>query len=194
MDYNILKDCCDNGLSQQKIAVQVGKSQTTVVYWLKKFNLRTKRRRYWDELEFRQAIINSTSIRQVLLKMGKNESTSAYNRFHRNVEKYNIDTSHLLSVSSLARKRGRLNIKNENIFIADSPYSRGMVKRRIIADNLVDYKCVFCGNTGLWCGRKLVLILDHENGIRNDNRLKNLRFVCPNCNSQLPTHCIGRVV
>jgi hypothetical protein len=33
------------------------------------------------------------------------------------------------------------------------------------------------------------LILDHKNGIRNDNRLINLRIVCPNCNSTLETHC-----
>jgi hypothetical protein len=31
------------------------------------------------------------------------------------------------------------------------------------------------------------LILDHINGINNDDRLENLRWVCPNCNSILPT-------
>jgi hypothetical protein len=33
------------------------------------------------------------------------------------------------------------------------------------------------------------LILDHVNGIRNDNRLENLRIVCPNCAATLDTHC-----
>ena len=33
------------------------------------------------------------------------------------------------------------------------------------------------------------LILDHVNGVRNDNRLENLRIVCPNCNATLDTHC-----
>lgn len=37
--------------------------------------------------------------------------------------------------------------------------------------------------------KKLSLILDHINGINNDNRLENLRIVCPNCNATLDTHC-----
>ena len=35
------------------------------------------------------------------------------------------------------------------------------------------------------------LILDHINGVNNDNRLENLRIVCPNCNATLDTHCRG---
>jgi len=31
------------------------------------------------------------------------------------------------------------------------------------------------------------MILDHINGINNDNRLENLRMLCPNCNIQQPT-------
>ena len=33
------------------------------------------------------------------------------------------------------------------------------------------------------------LILDHINGVRDDNRLENLRIVCPNCAATLDTHC-----
>ena len=35
----------------------------------------------------------------------------------------------------------------------------------------------------------MILIIDHINGVWNDNRIENLRLVCPNCNSQLETHC-----
>ena len=33
------------------------------------------------------------------------------------------------------------------------------------------------------------LILDHINGVPDDNRLENLRIVCPNCAATLDTHC-----
>lgn len=36
------------------------------------------------------------------------------------------------------------------------------------------------------------MILDHINGVRNDNRLFNLRFLCPNCNATQQTFCRGK--
>ena len=52
----------------------------------------------------------------------------------------------------------------------------------------VPYECFKCGNRGKWQGKKLTLVLDHKNGVKLDHRLKNLRFVCPHCDSQLPTY------
>jgi hypothetical protein len=56
--------------------------------------------------------------------------------------------------------------------------------------------CLFHAQTPLWNNNPLPLILDHINGVRRDNRPKNLRLLCPNCESQLPTrggHNKGRV-
>jgi hypothetical protein len=41
----------------------------------------------------------------------------------------------------------------------------------------------------MWRGRQMSLILDHINGVFDDNRLENLRIVCPNCAATLDTHC-----
>lgn len=73
------------------------------------------------------------------------------------------------------------------IFVADSPHSRAVARKRVITDNLLPYVCAVCGNKGIWLGRLLSLVLDHINGKPNDHRLKNLRFLCPNCNSQTDT-------
>ena len=78
---------------------------------------------------------------------------------------------------------------DEEIFQEDSTVARCVVKRRILQKNLIPYECAICGNKGEWMGKKLTLILDHINGISNDHRLHNLRFVCPNCDNQLDTYC-----
>lgn len=50
-----------------------------------------------------------------------------------------------------------------------------------------EYKCSICGQEPFWQGKPLTLILDHINGKNHDDRLENLRWVCPNCNQQLDT-------
>jgi hypothetical protein len=73
------------------------------------------------------------------------------------------------------------------VFVVNSNHPRHRVKERIIDENLLIYECSICGIKE-WLGKKLSLILDHINGINNDNRLENLRFVCHNCDSLLPTY------
>ena len=48
-------------------------------------------------------------------------------------------------------------------------------------------KCMFFSSPLIWNGVAIKLILDHINGVNGDNRTGNLRFLCPNCNSQLGT-------
>jgi hypothetical protein len=49
--------------------------------------------------------------------------------------------------------------------------------------------CERCGQGEIWRGERLALILDHINGVGNDNRIENLQIVCPNCAATLSTHC-----
>lgn len=48
-------------------------------------------------------------------------------------------------------------------------------------------RCAMCGQCGEWNGVSLTLVLDHIDGDASNNRRDNLRLVCPNCDSQLPT-------
>jgi hypothetical protein len=47
--------------------------------------------------------------------------------------------------------------------------------------------CAICLAPDLWQGMELRLVLDHVDGDSRNNRRDNLRLVCPNCDSQLPT-------
>ena len=91
------------------------------------------------------------------------------------------------------RRFGRNKIWDEKfpeniIFSENSTYPRHCLKARIKERNLIDYRCAICDIEPLWLGNPMPLILDHINGINNDNRLNNLRFVCSNCDAQLPTY------
>ena len=80
------------------------------------------------------------------------------------------------------------NYSLEQVLVANSSYPRHCLKRRIISNNLIPYVCQCCGIGPEWLNKPMPLILDHINGINNDNRLDNLRFVCSNCDSQLSTY------
>lgn len=77
---------------------------------------------------------------------------------------------------------------DEDVFVENSTYARHHIKSRIIKQEMVPYKCDCCGIGPEWNGKPMPLILDHINGINNDNRIENLRFVCSNCDSQLDTY------
>ena len=81
------------------------------------------------------------------------------------------------------------NLATITLLQENSNVSRKVIRRRIIKEYLIEYKCAICGNDGYWCDSKVELQLDHINGIANDNRLENLRFLCPNCHSQTDTYC-----
>ncbi|MDT5050116.1 MAG: hypothetical protein QOG75_6020 [Mycobacterium sp.] len=48
--------------------------------------------------------------------------------------------------------------------------------------------CAICGGASTWLGLPLALVLDHIDGNPTHNRRENLRLICPNCDSQLPTY------
>ncbi len=81
--------------------------------------------------------------------------------------------------------------KLEDILVENSTYGRSHLKRRLIGEGILKYECFFndcpTRQSLIWRNTVVVLQLDHINGVFNDNRLENLRFLCPNCHSQTET-------
>ena len=75
------------------------------------------------------------------------------------------------------------------VLVEHSSYNRAQLKQRLYAMGLKNRQCELCGQGEIWRDQFMGLILDHINGVPNDNRLENLRIVCPNCNATLDTHC-----
>jgi predicted RNA-binding Zn-ribbon protein involved in translation (DUF1610 family) len=75
------------------------------------------------------------------------------------------------------------------VLVENSTYSRSNVKMRLYEEGLKEPRCEQCGQGEIWRDKHMGMILDHINGVRNDNRLENLQIVCPNCAATLDTHC-----
>lgn len=75
-------------------------------------------------------------------------------------------------------------------------YTRSKIKREIIKNRIEKdgyYCCDICAMPPVWCDKPVVFVLDHIDGINDNNLPENLRLLCPNCNSQTSTFC-GRNV
>lgn len=135
-----------------------------------------------EDLE--KIIKNSYTYLEVLHKLGyHSQNGGSYRTLKNKINKWNIDISHF--------KRQYFNRQKataKDLFVENCQYCRQSVKRFILKHNLIPYQCAICGNTGKWNDKPLTLTLDHKNGVSNDNRLENLQFVCPNCDSQQDTY------
>ena len=141
---------------------------------------------YLSKEEFKNLITTSKSIREVLNKAGyKNTSGAMHKKIKERVEKDNLNIDHM--VSRFGSSDGKT-IPMEQILIESSAYQNiSRLKIRLVNENILEYKCVGCGNEGEWLGIPITLQLDHINGVRDDHRIENLRFMCPNCHSQTET-------
>lgn len=141
------------------------------------------------EEKLKEAIKNSISIAGTLKYMNMSVTTGNYKSFHRSIKMYNIDTTHFLGQSHLGGKEHitSKNIPLVNILVENSDYqSISTLKIRLVRDNIFNYECSNCGLIN-WDDKPISLQLDHINGIYNDHRIENLRFLCPNCHSQTET-------
>ena len=132
---------------------------------------------------------DSKTISDILREFGLHNKGGNYKTLKNRLEFDGIDISHIiLGHGHNAGKHWRMRkIPLSDVLVENSTYNRGSIKRRLIEDGILQYMCSECGWEGNWKNKPLTLVLDHINGISNDNKIENLRFLCPNCNSQTET-------
>ena len=148
------------------------------------------KKRKWTEENLRKAVTSSTSIRQVLNKVGLIQAGGNYNQIKKYIDIYKINTKHF---KGRAWNKGLVGIgkpriKIEEVLTINSNFQSYKLKKRLFEIGLKDKKCEECGWKKISKDGRLPLELDHINGNSNDNRLENLRVLCPNCHSLKLTH------
>jgi predicted RNA-binding Zn-ribbon protein involved in translation (DUF1610 family) len=143
----------------------------------------------YTEVQVRQAVENSPSYAEALRRLGLRAAGGNHRSLKKLIAFYNVSTDHFDPNWVLRGSRTRKTIPLHEILVENSHYHRGNLKRRLYDAGLKQHQCELCGQGEIWRGRAMALILDHVNGVPTDNRLENLRIVCPNCAATFDTHC-----
>jgi hypothetical protein len=149
------------------------------------------RRVRFTEEEARAAVAASLSYSEALRRLGLRAAGGNHRTLKKYVVAWGISVAHFdpHGTQRCGQPRATPALPLDEVLVEHSTYSRSSLKKRLFASGLKARHCELCGQDETWQGRRMGLILDHINGVADDNRIENLQIVCPNCAATLDTHC-----
>ena len=149
-------------------------------------------RRRWTTTDLENAVRDSDSISEVSRRLGYTPNGGVHRMIVAHIRKLGLDRSHFSGIAwAKGQKRRDLSLPLAEVLVEGSTYGSSRLRERLVAEGLLLPECAGCGLTE-WRGERLPLHLDHINGDHTDNRLENLRILCPNCHSITKTWCNRR--
>lgn len=171
-----------------------GRNHATVRRHIERLGIDTSHFRRWtprytrDELV--EAVANSESIASTLRQLGLVPRGANYRTIKQEIDRAKLSTEHFKGKSWLKGKSIRTGppaIPILELLVDGRRCSTSDLKARLLREGLKRQICEIC-RTDSWQDHPIPLELDHINGRPEDNRLKNLRLLCPNCHAMTDSY------
>lgn len=147
----------------------------------------------WTDANLSEAVKASKSVRDTCRYLGVPIIGGSYRKISAKIKELGLSTDHFNPFARPDRVDPKKIPLDDLLVKGDGKYASSRLRRRLIEEGRLKNKCVECGQGPEWFGEELTIQLDHINGDPTDNRIENLRLLCPNCHSQTKTFC-GRNV
>ncbi len=146
--------------------------------------------RSWSDDQLICAVAQSKSYRSVIAKLGLIPAGGNYVQVQSKIKDLRLDTAHFTGKGWNKGIKYHSNSRPliKDLLVLGNKVQSFKLKRRLYESGLKSQKCELCGWAETSIDGRIPLELDHINGDHNDNRLENLRILCPNCHSLQSTH------
>ena len=136
---------------------------------------------------------DSYSYAEVLRKAGRKQGGGTQATLRKKIQEFGIDISHFTGQgwkrkSNCHPQKRKEKYQLNEILIKNSPITQKVLRGYVERHNLLEYKCQTCSCDGHWQNGIISLEIDHINGDNSDNRIENLRYLCPNCHALTETY------
>lgn len=147
-------------------------------------------KRSWTDEQLIQAVIESKSVRGVIVKLGLIPAGGNYAQVNTRITTLALDISHFTGMgwNKGTKYHTRVRPQLETLLVLNSSVQSYKLKKRLFEEGIKKPECELCGWAKVSEDRRIPVELDHINGDHSDNRIENLRILCPNCHSLQPTH------
>ncbi len=149
------------------------------------------KKRSWTDDQLIDAVTNNFSYRTVLISLQLVPAGGNYEQIKKRIEELNIDVTHFTGKRwnvGVRRRKTNFGLKIQDLLVENSHYQSHKLKKRLFSEGLKEVACEICGWAERSIDGRIPVELDHINGNHYDNRLINLRILCPNCHSLQATH------